>query len=368
MELTNYWLLVIWIFLGGTILIMSCPQKEEIVLGQKTTRWNIIHAIILMSPYIVWAGFRGNFVDTFAYRRRFFNAPSSLSQISNYIAENPDDKGFSIILIFLKSIVGNSDTMFFLIIALFQGICLIYVFRKYSSNYWISIFLFIMSCSYISWMFNGIRQFIAVCICFLGTDLMLKKKYIPLLVLILFASTIHGTAIIMLPIVFIAQGKAWNKKTLIFIILTLLAIIFVDKFTNILDMLTTGTQYEGIMESEVMIGDDGTNPIRVLVFSVPAIISFIGRKKFQNEHDTVINLCTNMSIITASIYAISMVTSGTLLGRLPIYTSLYSYILLPWEIENVFEGKELRRLVYFSMIVLYFGFFYYQMHSTWHLI
>lgn len=368
MELTNYWLLVIWIFLGGAILAMFYPEKKEVVLGEKTTRWNMIYAIILMLPYIVWAGFRGNFVDTIVYRRMFFNAPSSLNQISNYIAENPDDKGFSVLLIFLKSIFGNSDIMFFLVIALFQGICLIYVFRKYSSNYWISVFLFIISCSYISWMYNGIRQFTAVCICFLGTDLMLKKKYTPLVFLILFASTIHGTAIIMLPLVFIAQGEAWNKKTLIFIILTLFAIIFVDKFTNILDILTTGTQYEGIMKSEVMEGDDGTNPIRVLVFSVPAIISYIGRRKIYKVNDTVISFCTNMSTITAAIYAISMVTSGILLGRLPIYTLLYSYILLPWEIENIFECKKLRRLVYFSMIVLYFGFFYYQMHFAYELI
>lgn len=368
MELTNYWFLVIWIFFGGALLFMVFPQKQEVVLGQNTNRWNIISATLLMLPYIIWAGFRGNFADTNAYRRIFFDAPSSLNQISDYVLANEHDQGFSVIMVVLKSIIGDSDTIFFLIIALFQGICLIYVFRKYSSNYWISIYLFIISSNYISWMFNGMRQFIAVCICFTCTGLMLKKKYIPLIIFILIASTIHGTAIIMIPLVFIAQGDAWNKKTLLLIIVTLVAITSVEHFTNLLDVFTTGTQYEGIMNSEVLVGDDGTNPIRVLVFSVPAIISFIGKRKIKNTNDDVINFCTNMSIITAAIYGISMVTSGILLGRLPIYTLLYSYILLPWEIENIFSSKKLKRLIYMSMIVLYFGFFYYQMHFAYGLI
>lgn len=368
MELTNYWLLVIWIFVGGAILTIVFPQKQEEVLGEKVNRWNMISAIILMLPYIIWAGFRGSFADTNAYRRLFFEAPSALDQINDYISSISSDKGFFIILVILKSIVGNSDIMFFLIIAIFQSICLIYVFRKYSSNYWISIYLFIISTNYISWMFNGIRQFIAVCICFAGTGLMLRKKYIRLVLLILLASTIHGTAIIMLPLVFIAQGKAWNKKTILIIFITLIAINYIEKFTDLLNVVTTGTQYEGIMNSEVLVGDNGTNPIRVLVFSMPSIISFIGKRKIESKNDKIINFCTNMSIITVAIYAISMVTSGILIGRLPIYTLLYSYILLPWEINNIFTSIKGRRIIYMAMIVLFFGFFYYQMHFAYGLI
>lgn len=367
MELTNYWWLLIWIFIGGSILTMLFTQRQEVILGEVVTRWNMIPAILLMLPYTVWAGFRGSFVDTNAYRKLFIEAPSSLNQINEYLATVSKDKGFSVLMIFFKSIIGNSDIMFFLIIAIFQSICLVYIFRKYSSKYWISIFLFVLSTNYISWMLNGMRQFIAVCICFACTDLMLKKKYIPLIVFILIASTIHGTAIIMIPLVFIAQGKAWNKKTLFLVIGTIIAIIFISQFTGLLDMLTNGTQYEGFLESEVLKNDNGTNPIRVLVFSVPAIISFIYKNKIQKINDDVINFCTNMSIITSSMYVISMFTSGILLGRLPIYTLMYTYILLPWELDNLFN-KYVSRLLYFSMIILYIGFFYYQIHYTYKLI
>ena len=99
-------------------------------------------------------------------------------------------------------------------------------------------------------------------------------------------------------------------------------------------------------------------------YAIPAILSFIGLKYIQEADDPVINLCTNMSIISSGIYLVSMVTSGIFIGRLPIYASLYSYILLPWEIEHIFMRKS-ARLVTVAAVVAYCGFFYYQMHMTW---
>lgn len=61
-----------------------------------------------------------------------------------------------------------------------------------------------------------------------------------------------------------------------------------------------------------------------------------------------------MSIVSASIYLVSMFTSGIFIGRLPIYCSLYSYVLLPWEIKHLFNektDKQCGHLVYYCMYV-----------------
>ena len=42
-----------------------------------------------------------------------------------------------------------------------------------------SVFLFMTSCQF-SWMFNGMRQFLVAAIMFACTDLILKKKPIPI--------------------------------------------------------------------------------------------------------------------------------------------------------------------------------------------
>lgn len=55
------------------------------------------------------------------------------------------------------------------------------------------------------------------------------------------------------------------------------------------------------------------------------------------------------------------------IGRVPIYVSMYGYILLPWLIDQIFE-KTSAKLVYLVMIVLYFVYFYYQMELVWGLL
>lgn len=367
MTLTNYWLLLGWIFIAGVGLSLLFPRENVIVCGKKERRWNTVPALILVIPYILWAGFRTNFGDSLAYKKMFNDVPSSLKQIGEYFAHNSKDQGFSVLMVFLKSIFGNSTLVFFMIIAIFQMLCLALTYRKYSCNYWISIFLFIASTDYLSWMHNGIRQFVAATAIFACFGMMVKKKYIPLICIILLMATIHGSALMMIPIVFIIQGKAWNKKTFLFILGVIVAILFIDRLTPILNDVLVDTQYNDLVTNDLWATDDGTNILRVLVYSMPAILSLIGRKYVRETDDPVINLSVNCSIITAAIYALSAVSSGIYIGRLPIYTSLMSYIAMPWLIENIFT-KDSAKIVNLFLICGYLAFFYFQMHFTWALL
>lgn len=367
MTLTNYWWLLIWLFTVGVFVYYKIPRKTVVIGNRQEYRWSIEAVLMLALPYVIWAGARESFADTNAYRIMFNEAPTVMSELITYIQAQEKDKGFFILVILIKCIVGNSDTQFFYVIAIFQMCCLMYVFRKHSINLWITFFVFVASTNYLSWMFNGIRQFLAVCICFMATDFVLEKKYFKATILILVATTIHGTAIIMFGAFLIAQGSAWNKKTLFFISILMLVVVYMGNFTNLLSDVLEGTQYSDVMSSDIWLEDDGTNAIRVLVNAIPAIISFIGRKRIQRLENPVVNLCTNMSVIATGIYIVSMFTSGIFVGRLPIYMMLYSYILLPWEIENLFTDNS-KKIVYVLMILGYLAFFYYQLHISFSLI
>lgn len=353
------WMLVMW---GVTLRVKL--YRREIVCGQKKYNLFPAYAVIVFIPIIIWASLRQNFEDTEVYRQAFEEMPSVLSGMGAYLATIEKDIGFSVISIFVKCVMGNNSIIYFFVIALIQGGCLIYVYRKYSINYMLSILLFLLSTDYISWMFNGIRQFLVVAIWFACIGLLLKKKYIPLIIIVLILSTIHGSALLLLPMIFIVQGKAWNKKTILFIICVLTAIIFVDSFTTLLDDMLMSTQYEDILSTDVWQTDDGTNVIRVLVYAVPTIIALIRRRQIAAVDDPVINLSVNMSLISTGIYIVSMFTSGIFIGRLPIYFSLYNYILLPWEIENLFTERS-KKILYFFMIGAYLAFYYYQLNYAW---
>lgn len=366
MTLTNYWWLLIWLFLGGAIF-GNMPKRRERLNGKTVERWGIGPAIAMVLPYIIWAGFRSDWADTGLYREGFLNSPDTLSAIPDLLSDDIKDPGFSVLMVLMKAVIGNQDKLFFLLVSTFQMYCLALTYRKYSSDYWICVFLFIASTDYMSWMHNGIRQFIAVAAIFACFKWLVEKRYIRLIAVILLVSTIHGSALLMLPIIFIVQGRAWNRKTVITLFATMVVMIFIDRFTPILNDLLQNTQYDDMMTNGIWENDDGTNIIRVLVYSVPALLSLLGLKYVRAANDPVINISVNCSIVTMALYLVASVSSGIYIGRLPIYTTLQGYIALPWLIDHIFE-KRSAKLVKTVMVAAYLGFFVYQMHMIWGLI
>lgn len=253
--------------------------------------------------------------------------------------------------------------MWLSIIAAISGICVMIPLYKYSCNFGVSAFLFMASCQF-TWMFNGMRQFLAAAIIFACTGLILKNRTLLYILIVCILATIHQSALLLIPMYFIAKGEPWNKRTMLFIGCIVLAILFTSKFTNLLTDVVEQTDYASSV-NEFKDTDDGTNIIRILVESIPVILAFVYREKIKDKLTPIIKLSINMSLIASGLYIISKIAhSGILLGRLPIYFSMYNLILLPWLLKSIFEKKE-KDLIYFIMIICYFAFFYYQMCITW---
>ena len=340
-------------------------KREELVNGQYCIRWRPFPAVVLAVPFVIWAGWRRHFGDTEVYRSTFLNMPSSLDQIGTYMKSVRKGYGFKLFELLFKCLVSQSDIALFVFIAAVQMVCLVYVYRKYSSNYWLSFFFFVASTDYLSWMFNGIRQFIAAAILFLCVPLIAKKRYASVIIIILLVSQIHATALIFLPFIFIVNGKFWNLRTMAFMGAIVVAILFADRITGFLVTALEETAYEG--DIDILKNNDGTNILRVLFYSVPAIMSSIYRSHLDQANNPLINVCANLSIVTAGFYVFSFFTSGILMGSIPIYFSLSNYILIPWLLREAF-GREKTRFLETLFVLVYSFFFYFQCGPTWGLL
>lgn len=348
------------------IYAKTCSQIYYVnSYGQQEKRYKLFPVLLILIPLIYIAGTRGNmggFGDTAAYRIMYRSFPSSLADLSNYFVQNTKDKGFVVFSTIIKSFVGNSDIIYFSIIAMICLCCVIYVYKKYSCNFIMTVFLFIASADYLQWTHNGIRQFLAVSLIFVFIDFLLKKKYIPLIIIILLCTTIHASAIIMLPIIFMVQGKPFNKKTLIFLVIIMISIGSIDHFTDIITTFMENSQYSG--EVDQYLSTEGTSIQRVIVYSIPAIIALMFRHRICLLDNRLINISVNMAVTCCGLYILSAFSSGLFLGRLPIYVSLYNYMLLPWEIENIFT-KSSSKIIYLVMIIGYLCYYFVQTKIVW---
>ena len=207
----KYYILILgWVAVMGILSIMISMKRVEMVCGKEEYRWKPVWAVVTVVPLIWMCSQRGGIMDTGVYLEGFKDMPGVFSGIASYMGTVKKDKGFYFLSAVIKCIVGNNSVVYLFIIAVLQAGMLFYVYRKYSSRYLVSFFLFLASTDYISWMFNGMRQFLAVTITFIGIKFILDKKYVKAIILILIASLMHQSALLMIPFIFIVN----NDQTL----------------------------------------------------------------------------------------------------------------------------------------------------------
>ncbi|WP_018590337.1 EpsG family protein [Terrisporobacter glycolicus] len=359
-----YYFMLIWVIIWGSISLLTSKQVSiNDGIYERKVNWTI--SIITFSAIIFFAGLRSYGVaDTGAYIDMFKSYPNTLVNIFNNIPSGDSDMiGFILLSTFIKTYISSDYSVWLFIIATISGICIVTTLYKYSENFGISVFLFMVSCQF-TWMFNGMRQYLAVAILFASTTFIINKKSLKYFLIVLLTSTIHKTAIIMIPTYFIVQGEPWNKKTLAIIGIVICCVIFSSEFLNLFDSAMEQTEYAISYQDNKLI-DDGVNIMTILVQSVPLVIAFLFRENLKDKYTPIINISINMSIIAISIYIVSkIVSSGILIGRIAVYFTAYNLILMPWVLSNSFDKNE-KRLMYFVMFICYLVFFYYQLEVAW---
>ncbi len=310
----------------------------------------IIIAAIIILIFILVAGLRVNIGDTYAYIEGY----EKLATFTGFTDEGKD-KGFTLLSLFLYNISPDPQFLIFatsLIIQFFY----VYTLYKYNDNNYfeLEVFMYITSGCFLVSM-NGMRQAIAGAILFALTHLIIKGKFIPYAILVWIISSIHASALIMIPIYFLCREEAWSKKTKILIVLAAIGFLFFYQLMPAMfDVLgdSTYTEYEALMMEEGI----GASPIRFIVNLVPVLLAYWKKdqlKKIWPES----NVFVNMSLVNSIIMAFSLY--NWIFARFQIYFQLYNFVLLPFIIKNCFTRKE-KGLIYYCFVICYLGFFYYE--------
>lgn len=317
-------------------------------------------AIVSFSLLVFFAGMRSGYGDTPAYISGF-NAFSVDTNLLEIFKSDSDQKGYDCLLFLFKKYISTDYTVFFMALAIFQGLSIAKLFCKYSCNFFMSVFLFMASTSFV-WMMNGVRQFLAASIILFFFDYVVERKFWKFLIVLLVAFLVHESAIVWLPVYFIVAFKPWSFKIWACVAATLVVVFVLDQYTAFFDdsaleemeIMSTMLNYDNGQ-------DDGVNPIRVLIAAVPAVLAFLCRKRIKEVNAPLINICINLSVVGVGVYIVGVVTSGIMVGRIPIYFTLTNYILLPWLIDNVLTGKT-KTAIKILCYVFYLIYFVYSLY------
>lgn len=206
---------------------------------------------------------------------------------------------------------------------------------------------------------NGLRQYLATGLFFLTIPLVHKKKWFLYIISIIIIAQIHSSALILLPLYFIANKEAFGAttKTIIasFVILAITSPITGGMLESLISSTEYGVKYSG---NE---WDYSINVFRLVVLFVPIALAYFNKDIIKNKYkyyDIVFNMtvycfaCSLLGIFSA-VYA-----------RLNIYFECFGVLLLVWNLD-ILEKRRNYQWIKIVAIVMYILYFLYQMLNTY---
>lgn len=307
-------------------------------IQSKVIFWGILIAIIL------FAGLRTTYNDTSGYKRLFEVLVTKEIDFSKmefgYI-------GFEIFQKLIKIYITENSQMLIFLSAIITSALNLFFIRRNSKFFCGSVFLFLIG-GYIFSM-AGIKQAIAVGIGIYAIEAYLNKKYIKAMVLLFLAMTFHPYIICLICIPLL-KDRIWGGKTIAAIVVCVLSFLNIEVVFRLFSLI--GKDYSGLTFDNYTI-----NPFRVLVESVPIIISFIYRNELNKSNNKLLILGINMQIISFVFIAIGLFADPIHLGRMSTYFGCLSVIAIP-EMLSICWGKRkdggVLKLGYYLFFFVYF--------------
>ena len=326
------------------------PSRARNALDKRKP--NLIGLVIPALVMILYSGLRNNIGDTIYYVHTYH-----LLEDSGAVMPVWGQKAYLFELIqywFIKS--GLEYSSFIMLSAIVTIVPFMLVFYNYSVDYSLAIYLFFTMGIYVSTM-NGIRQYIATGIILLGTKYLLtpkKSDFWKLLILVLTASFIHDSALIMIPIYFLCRRKAWSAPTFISLSVGVVGLMLVSMFLPSFLGMLENTNYAGYADGWFTDGKEtGTGLIRILFNCLPTIFAAIFSKQIR-RFGPIADILINISLVHSAIYLLA--AYNWIFARFTFYTYAYVVLLMAMIFVAVLRSGKYRFLA-IVMFIAYAAFF-----------
>src|SRR5690554_497559 len=139
-------------------------------------------------------------------------------------------------LVLVGSSLSDGYAAYLLVIALVAMTFYLIPILKLIPRYEIAIFVFI-SLGFYTFFFNGARQGVAAAICFFAMPWLLERKAIPYFLAIGFAALFHKTALVALPLYFIAASRVGWRELLLVVAGAVFLSLTLSSFTQLAAIL-----------------------------------------------------------------------------------------------------------------------------------
>lgn len=304
---------------------------------------------IMAAAMVLFVGLRTQYNDTQNYTSvyKIMNVDGGLLTGINWkMGDNPL---FTLCNRILRKL-GFSDQSFLLFYAAITLGLNLWFLRKYSCNFVLSVFLFFTVGAF-TFTMAAIKQCMAMALCLVAIDRVIKKHYISFVLWVFVAAGFHPYALMYL-IVPVLMFRPWSMMTVImlgaFAIIGIIMEQLIGTIVDVTDLL--GENYD----AESFTGE-GVNPFRVAVMAVPILVSYITRKPIARQGNRVQDLMVNLAMLNGEIMFVGLFGTANYFARLANYFLPFQALAMPWLLTH-FEPRS-RRLMTWGAVGGYGAFF-----------
>ena len=305
-------------------------------LSRKNKKLFIIPFLLL----IIFAAFRYNYGNDYI---DYFNC---FNYIHNGIKIFQDE----ILYYYLNKFFLNFQFMIACISTIYLYLVYLIIKKNVSEKYYyLAIFIFLINPYLFLMSLSAIRQTLATCFFIVSLYFSYKRKILPYIILIVTAALIHKSAIILLPIYFVANDKKIKNKNLLFVIFIILIFVFIPKYFY--DLLNYVLSFFNDKNFNFYVSEGMNNSIRsVILSSIIFVYVVLNIKKLSGKELMYSKLYLISLILNILSINISMIT------RVQMYFDIFAIITIPaiFNINNNSNIKEKRFLLFLNKYFLPF--------------
>ncbi len=334
--------------LFGKNMSVPCKTNGELTLVKKDgTRFFLLLVCIEL---VIFTGLRGHTVgaDTLTYLNALKHYTGiSLSEVFTAKLVWPFD--FEVGYFLLTKLCGYlylPPTVFLFIIAVAIYIpTFIYIYKN-SSHPYISVLIY-FAFGFFSYSLGIFRQFIAIGIVLCALRHIEKKEFIKYLIAVLIAMLFHLTAVIALPLYFLARIN-WRRNWLIAALIAAQTILILIGRYVIKLAVTLFPSYSGYFDRpENAQGGSYLN----LIFLNIVLFSFLFANRKKPQRDLKTNLVSAQLILAVLLQCCAY--HMNIFGRVIPYFSMSLMVAIPSIIDEIsFKGK-MRNLMLKALVILF---------------
>lgn len=356
-----------------TSLVIALIIFQVFILKTKNAKNDKVLLTVAFVALVLILGFRNGEINYGSDLNNYFRLYQRAINysIDDYLDSSAFEFGYTWLNYFLAGFIPWEQ-----FIIIFQAIvCYGFTFRyiyMHSRDTLLALLGF-MSMGLFLFYLTGFRQAFAITICLLALEYAEKNKWIKAIIFVIFAATIHKTAILFLPALFLLNIRV-NKFTvltdiILCIILYSLTPFFFslgnDFFNKSYELMTYGNEWGGI--------------INIVINVVILLFLYFYRYKYLSVATISTDSDSRLSIKDKSVYLeyfhilfvgnmlYAMRYQATTIERVSFYYLPVAFILIPQVIDNYFKGES-RRLIRFIVVLCMVFLIYWRMNHLEYIV